>query len=192
MLPVHALVGLLLALPLVFVAPAFASAALWGGLLGGTFPDFDMVSAHRKTLHFPTYYSVFAVVAVAIAVVVPTPPTAAGMFFFIGAAVHSLMDIFGGGLSLRPWKATSDRAVYDHYRQSWYSPRRWVRYDGAPEGLLLAVMLAIPLLAVLENPFRWIIVAALTVAVVYTAVRRSLPTLGQQFVQRVLVPDTDT
>lgn len=188
MLPVHALVGMVLALPVVFGAPAFASAALWGGLAGGIFPDLDMVFVHRKTLHYPTYYSALAVAGIALAVVVPTAATIAAMFFFVSAAVHSVMDAFGGGLSLRPWEPTSDRAVYDHYRRTWYSPRRWIRYDGAPEGLLLTAVLAIALLAVLDEPFRRIILAAVAVGVVYTAVRRRLPTLGRQFVQRVLEP----
>nr|WP_233739964.1 metal-dependent hydrolase [Halovenus carboxidivorans] len=179
---------MVLMIPVGAVAPEFAGVALWGGLVGGVVPDLDMVVAHRKTLHFPTYYSVLAGGSVVLALLVPTALTVAAMAALVGAAVHSVMDILGGGLSLRPWEATSDRAVYDHYRQHWYAPKRWVRYDGSPEGLVLTLLLGAVLWTVVDGALRWPVVASVVVAVVYTAVRRRLPTLGQQVVQRVLEP----
>jgi hypothetical protein len=83
---------------------------------------------------------------------------------------------------LRPWEGTSDRAVYDHYRGQWIAPRRWVGYDGSPTDLLLSGALAVPLLSTVDGVFRLAIAAALAVAVVYTAVRRVLPTLAERLV----------
>ncbi|WP_226041760.1 metal-dependent hydrolase [Natrinema sp. DC36] len=187
MLPTHALIGLALALPLAAIAPEFAGVALTAGLLGGILPDLDMYVGHRKTLHYPVYYSVLAVAVAPFAVLVPTTVTIAATFLLLGAAVHSVMDIFGGGLELRPWEATSSRAVYDHRRGRWLAPRRWIRYDGAPEDLLLSLAIAVPLLIALDGVLRLVVGAALVIAVVYTAVRRLLPTIAEVLVAGYLV-----
>lgn len=178
MLPTHALVGMALALPLALVAPEYAVIALSAGFLGGVFPDLDMYLGHRKTLHYPVYFSVLAVGVGAIAITMPTPVTVGSAVFLAAAAVHSVMDIFGGGLELRPWEASSDRAVYDHYTGRWIAPRRWIRYDGAPEDLGLSVVLAGPLALTVDGVFRWLIFVSLVVAISYASVRRVLPVLA--------------
>jgi hypothetical protein len=118
----------------------------------------------------------------------PTTATVGVAFVLAGAAVHSLADVLGGGLELRPWEATSDRAVYDHHRRRWIAPRRWVRYDGSPRDLLLAGVLATPLLVTLDATLRGVVLATLAVAVGYTAVRRVLPRLAVFVVDRLLAP----
>jgi len=187
MLPTHALCGMVLASPLVFIAPEFAAIALVAGFLGGVLPDLDLYVGHRKTLHYPVYYAALTVVAVPIAILVTTTATVAVAFFLLGAAVHSVADVFGGGLELRPWEGTSERAVYDHLRGTWIAPRRWVRYDGSPEDLLLSTVLAVPLLVTLGGMLRWIVVTSLVVAGVYTAVRRVLPTAAVFLVESTLL-----
>ena len=188
MLPTHALAGMALALPLVAVAPEFALVALVAGLVGGIFPDLDMYVEHRKTLHFPVYYSLAAAVATLAAILTPTTATVAVAVFLLGAALHCVTDVFGSGLELRPWEGNSQRAVYDHYRGTWIAPRRLVRYDGSPEDLLLSVSLAIPLLYALEGALQWVVIAAVLVATVYTALRRLLADLATDLV-RVLPTD---
>lgn len=188
MLPTHAIAGMVLALPVAYVSPEFAGVALVAGLVGGVVPDLDLYAGHRKTLHYPVYYSALATVALALAVAVTTVPTVVAAFVLLGAAVHSVADAFGGGLELRPWEATSDRAVYDHHNRRWIAPRRWVRYDGSPGDFLLSAALAVPLLVTLDAPFRWLVIGALAVAAVYTAVRRVLPALAVLLVERVLTP----
>ena len=188
MLPTHALAGMVLALPLIAVAPEFAAVALVAGLFGGVFPDLDMYTGHRKTLHYPVYYSVLAAIAITVALFVPTTGSVAAAFFLLGAAVHSVSDVFGGGLELRPWEGTSDRAVYDHYHGRWIAPRRWVRYDGSPEDLLLSMTLALPLLVALDGILQAIVIAALVVGAVYAAVRRVLPVLAVVLVELVPKP----
>ncbi|WP_225336578.1 metal-dependent hydrolase [Halomicrobium urmianum] len=188
MLPTHALVGMALALPYALAVPELGPVALVAGFLGGVLPDVDLYADHRRALHYPVYHSVLAAALVPAAVLVPSPAVAAAAFLALGAAAHGVADVFGGGLELRPWEGTSDRAVYDHYRDQWIAPRRWVRYDGAPEDLLLAAGVAAPSLVVLDGGYDLLVFAALFVAGVYTVVRRILPALATLAVERVLVP----
>jgi hypothetical protein len=188
MLPTHALAGLLLAAPLLVIAPELAGIGLLSGLLGGVWPDLDLYTGHRKTLHYPVYYSLLAAVAVPVAVFFGTVPTVAVACFFSAAALHSVADVFGGGLELRPWEGTSDRAVYSHYHGRWIAPLRLVRYDGAPEDLLLSMAIALPLFVVLHGGFEFLLVGMLAIAVAYTLVRRILPQLAEVLVQFVPAP----
>lgn len=159
MLPTHVLGGMLLAAPLVRVAPELAPIGFVAGFLGGLFPDLDMYVGHRKTLHFPVYYSAFAALALFAALAVPSAATVGAALFLLGAAVHSVADMYGGGLELRPWEGNSDRAVYDHYRGTWIAPRQLVRYDGAVEDLALSIGLSLPLLYLLNGLFQQVVLA---------------------------------
>ena len=186
MLPTHALFGMCLALPVAVLAPEYAAVALAGGLAGGITPDLDLYTSHRKTLHYPVGYSLLAVVAAPWALVRPDAASVGVALVAAAAAAHCLADVFGGGLELRPWEATSERAVYDHLRGRWIAPRRWVRYDGAPEDLLLSVALAAPLVTLAGAPFSQIAVGAVGVAVAYAASRRTLPRIAERLATEVL------
>lgn len=187
MLPTHALGGLLLGLPIVLVAPEFAPIALVAGLVGSVVPDLDLYTGHRKTLHYPVYYSGAGLLATGIAIGFPTTVTVAAAVFLLGGALHCVADIFGGGLELRPWEKGSDRAVYDHYHGRWVAPRRVIRYDGSPEDLLGAMIVAIPSLFVLDGPFDRFVVGTLVIATVYALVRRLVPTLTTTVVSAIPV-----
>ncbi|WP_248897697.1 metal-dependent hydrolase [Haloplanus halobius] len=182
MLPTHALAGMLLALPVALAMPEFAGVALLAGFLGGVVPDADLYAGHRRTLHYPVYYSALVPAGVLALAVWPSVMTVALAVFLLAAAAHSVADVFGGGLELRPWEATSNRAVYDHYNRRWVAPRHWIRYDGAPSDLALSVALAAPLLFVVGPSHRWLVTAALVVAVVYATVRRTLPSVVERLV----------
>ncbi|GAB6861394.1 hypothetical protein JCM17092_14830 [Haloplanus litoreus] len=182
MLPTHAIGGMLVALPVALAMPELSSTALVAGFLGGVLPDLDMYVGHRKTLHYPVYYSVAGGIGVLAALLVPSTSAAALASLFLAAAVHCVADAYGGGLELRPWEGTSRRAVYDHYHGRWIAPRPGVRYDGSPSDLLLATVLAVPLLVVVDAPYSWLVAGSLTVAAVYTAVRRTLPALVERLV----------
>ncbi|UPV76414.1 metal-dependent hydrolase (plasmid) [Halorussus limi] len=178
----HALFGVVLATATATVAPEFAPVAFVAGVVGSVFPDLDLYAGHRRTLHFPVYYAVAALPAVALAVVSPVAETVALALFLAGAAAHSLMDVFGGGLELKPWRAESDRAVYDHYRGRWVAPRRWIRYDGAPEDLLVAGFFAAPALVVWTGPPRTFVAAVLLVSAGYALARKPLAALVERLV----------
>lgn len=181
----HALVGVLLGSASLFVAPELAPVAVLAGFTGGMFPDFDLYSGHRKTLHFPVYYSVAAVAALVIAVLLPNAWTFAIGFFLLAAAVHSVSDAFGGGLELKPWLGQSERAVYDHFRGQWISPRRWIRYDGAPEDFALGVALALPSLALYDGTIQTLVVLAVLISGVYALLRKPLVNIAEWLVGKV-------
>jgi hypothetical protein len=181
----HALFGVLLATAVAGLAPEFAPAAFAAGVVGGVFPDFDLYAGHRRTLHFPVYYAVAAVPAAALAVALPSAATVALAVFVAGAAAHSAMDALGGGLELKPWRAESDRAVYDHFRGRWVAPRRWVRYDGAPEDLAVAAAFGAPALVTYDGPVRTFVLAVLAVSAGYVATRKHLAALVERLVPLV-------
>jgi hypothetical protein len=173
----HAFVGLALATAVAMVAPEFGVAAATGALAGGVFPDLDLAAAHRKTLHFPVYYSVAAVPATLLALLNPTTVTVAVALFLLAAAVHSASDVLGGGLELRPWEATGEKAVYAHSRRRWLRPRRLIRYDGAPEDFVVGAAFALPGLVVFDGWVVQAVLAGLAVSLAYTVVRKRLPDL---------------
>ena len=170
----HALAGVVLGTLVFLVAPDVGAIPVAAAALGGLFPDFDLYAGHRKTLHFPVYFSLAAVPATVFAFAVPTVATLSVALFLLAAATHSVMDAFGGGLELKPWEATSDRAVYDHFRGRWLPPKRWIRYDGAPEDLLLAVVLAVPPVVVFDGPVQAGVGVALAVSVAYALLRKPM------------------
>jgi hypothetical protein len=181
----HALFGVVLATATMAVAPEFAPVALVAGIIGGLFPDLDLYAGHRRTLHYPVYYAVAAVAAVGLAVAVPLAETVGFAVFLAGAAAHSVMDMFGGGLELKPWQARSDRAVYNHYQRRWVPPRRWVRYDGAPEDLLVAVTFGAPAFVVFDGPVQTFVGAVLVVSAGYALLRKRLASLVERLVPLV-------
>ena len=174
----HAAMGVTLAAPLVAVAPELAPVAALAGFAGGVFPDLDVVAGeHRKTLHFPVYYSAAALAtsAALLVEVVPAATAVAAVFFLLSAALHSITDAAGGGLELRPWEPSDERGVYLHPSERWVAPRRWIRWDGAPEDLLLAAVLSVPGLVLFGEDVRTLTLVGLGVSVVYTAFRKQLP-----------------
>lgn len=178
MLPTHAVIGLAIATPFAVSRPELASIALAGALVGSIVPDLDLYAGHRRTLHYPTGYTLGGLPAVAIAAMVPTAGTVGVAFVLVGAAVHCRLDRYGGGLELRPWEGTSDRAVYDHVRGRWRRPKRWIRYDGAPEDCFVLISLAVPLLVVHDSSLRVVVALALGVGAVYAGLRRRLASLA--------------
>lgn len=184
----HALVGLAVALPAVILAPDHAPAALAAGVFGGLFPDFDVVATHRKTLHAPVLAAVGAVGALPVAILAPAAGTVALVTFLAAVALHCYGDVVSCGLGARPWEnPPSDRAVYDHVRGRWVPPRRWIPYDGSPEDLAVAGLLAIPLLFVLEGAWHHVIAGLLVVSIGYTVARKRLEHVARRLV-RTLPP----
>ncbi|MCQ4333768.1 metal-dependent hydrolase [Natronomonas sp. F2-12] len=178
MLPTHALVGMALGLPVALSVPEFAPAALLAGLVGGVFPDLDLYSGHRRTLHFPTLYPIAVVPAAVSAFAAPSPATVGLAVGLAAAAAHCRMDVYGSGLELRPWEGNSERAVYDHVDGEWVEPRRLVAYDGSVGDLAISTAVALPLFFLVEGAFVAVVVAAIAVAATYTLLRRHLAELA--------------
>ena len=178
----HALSGLLLAVPVALLAPELAVVAAVAGFAGGVFPDLDMPGEHRRTLHFPVYYTLAAGALGVAALLVPSVWTVGGALFLAAAAVHSISDVFGGDLELRPWEGTGDRGVYSHYHRQWWRPRRWVRYDGAPEDAVATVGLGLLALAAYDGAFDALVAGTVAVGLLYALVRRRIVDWGEQAV----------
>lgn len=178
----HAAIGATAAALVGPLAPELASVAALGAIAGGLFPDLDVLAEHRKTLHYPEHYWFLTVPALSLAVAVPGVWTVVTAAFFGSAALHSTIDVLGGGLGLRPWISDDDRGVYSHWNGRWLRARRWVRYDGAPEDLLVVAIFTVPPLLVFDGPVRTVVAAGLAVSTVYTAIRRRLPDVYEALV----------
>ena len=175
MVVTHVLVGLLLAVPVAVVAPAYATPAALGAVVGGLAPDLDLlVYEHRRTLHFPTAGLVAAGVALVVAAVAPSAVSVAVAVALLAAGVHAASDALGAGEELRPWDRTNPHAVYDHVRGRWLRARYLIPYDGSPRDLLLTVVCAVPVVAIYDEPIRWLTGALVAVAAVYTLLRKRL------------------
>jgi hypothetical protein len=171
----HALVGLLFTLPVALLAPAFATPAAVGAVVGGFLPDADLFGGvHRRTLHFPVAGPVAAILAGVVALVAPSPVTVSLAFALLSAGVHAASDALGAGEELRPWERTNPNAVYDHVRGRWLRARYLIPYDGSPRDLAVTVVCAVPVAAVYDGPVRWFVVGLVVVAVVYTLLRKRL------------------
>lgn len=179
----HVLVGLAVGAVSLLVAPEAAPVALIAGALGGAAPDLDLYAGHRKTLHFPTYGPLTALAAAGLAMAVPETAVVAAATFLTAAALHAAMDEYAGGLELRPWLGTSNRAVFDHRQGDWRPPRRWVRYDGAPEDLALAGVVGFPLVAVLDGIWLTVILGLLALSGAYVVLRKPLVGIAELLVK---------
>jgi hypothetical protein len=170
----HALAGVFIGTIAWALFPEAGTLPVLAAAIGGLFPDFDLYAGHRKTLHFPVYFSILAVPALAIAAWTPTPVTLSVALFLAAAGLHSASDVLGGGLELKPWLATSERAVYDHWNGRWLPPKRMIRYDGAPEDLILATSLAVPPIIVFDGTIQLLVIGAVVVSAVYVLLRKPM------------------
>ncbi|MFC3960145.1 metal-dependent hydrolase [Halovivax cerinus] len=171
----HGFVALALVTPVATVAPELATPLSIGAVAGGLAPDLDVAFEHRRTLHFPVLGAGPAVFGLAVVALVPSPIAIAIATFFVAAWVHAASDAVGGGSGFDPWTDPIDRAVFDHRRGRWIRPRRWIRYDGAPEDAALGVALAIPAFVVFDGWVRVLVVLGLAFSLGYALVRRRIP-----------------
>ena len=170
----HVFAGLAVVAPVAYLVPEFAVALAVGAILGGLAPDFDLVFTHRRTFHFPVAGLAVAVPAVAVAAIAPSSATFAPAAFALTAWLHAASDAIGGGPEMDPWNDRTERAVYDHVRGRWIRPRRWIRYDGAPEDAAVAIALAVPALVVFDGWLTAGIVGGVALSLVYALLRRRL------------------
>ena len=184
MVTTHAMVGVAVATSLVYTAPELALIGAFSALVGGVLPDVDLfIGTHRRTLHYPALYWVGTVPALGLAMVARTPATVAVGFVLLSAALHSSSDVLGAGEELRPWERTVDEAVYLHPAGRWLRARRIVRYDGAPEDLLLTVVFALPGTLLYNGSVRYVCLLCVLLATVYALFRKQVPEYLGRFVE---------
>jgi len=170
--------GMVIALAAASVYPEHTSLLLLCGGIGGVFPDFDLAFIHRRTFHFPVYYSVLASGLALISVVWMSLWTLSLTLIVAAAAAHSISDVFGGSAEPKPWERNCDHAVYNHFHGRWEPARRIIRYDGAVEDLALATLLAVPVYVAASEPLQSIVVGLFGISVVYTLFRKPLGDFG--------------
>ncbi len=162
----HVFAALVVVAPVAYAHPELGTALAAGAILGGLAPDLDLVLEHRRSFHFPISGLAVAVPAVMIAAV-SLESRRRRRAFVVAAWLHAVSDAIGGGPEMDPWNDRSERAVYDHVRDRWIRPRRWIRYDGAPEDAAVAVALAIPTLIVFDGWTRTLVAAGIAASLVY-------------------------
>jgi hypothetical protein len=159
---VGAVVSLFSSNPVVLVA---------AGAIGGSVPDLDMLWTHRKTLHFPVGFSLASVLLGLVYVLSNSASVLVLATGVVAAALHSLMDILGGGKEMRPWEETDDRAAFNHVTGEWIAARR-IFYDGSVPDLAIATVSGVAVVRILPSAFTSPIVLVVGLAVVYTLLRR--------------------
>ena len=172
----HAFLGLVVTVLVLPVAGrhAPATAVLTAAFLGGLAPDLDLVTSHRKPLHFPV------VLPVAAGTCFVAYGVLGGQSLFLlavglaAAGFHSVTDVLGGGIGYEPWRGTSSKAVYNHVLGRWHRPRRLVRYSGAPEDFALGGAVGVPVVLAPETgpAVDAVLIAVLVGSGVYAATRR--------------------
>lgn len=179
----HAALAVSLASVTVVVYPEVATVAAVAAILGSVLPDLDLVvGVHRRTLHFPVLGWVLALPALLLALAVPDVGAVAAAGFLLGVALHSTMDVLDAGPELRPWETHTDQAVYAHVPGRWLRPRRWIRYDGAPEDFLLGLGLALPALVLYDGWIRTVVVVGLALSLGYTVYRKRIPEVSEALI----------
>lgn len=176
MAPAHVLFGLLVGLGV--SGGAVDQGILAAAVTGSLVPDFDFLLKHRKSLHFPIYGTILGCLI-----------TVNGLIFelyvliVIGTAllcvgVHSVLDIFGGVLGLRPWEKDSGNLVYNHYEDSWISNSDisfGVGYDGSPLDLLVTTVISFTLILSYSNTtLRAFVLLLLLIGCLYSVLRKRL------------------
>nr|WP_254769480.1 metal-dependent hydrolase [Salinilacihabitans rarus] len=179
----HVFVGLAAVAPVAYVAPELAAPLAVGAVCGGIAPDLDVAFEHRRTLHFPVYGVVPAALAAAVAALTPSTLAVGLAAFAVVAWLHAASDALGGGPEFDPWAAPREEAVYDHARGRWVRPRRWIRYDGAPEDVGAVVVFAIPAVVVFDGWVHLVVAAGVAVSLAYALVRRRLPEWAPDWVE---------
>lgn len=172
----HGYAGLAIAAVVATGRPELGIVAAVGGIVGGLFPDLDVVWTHRRTLHFPVYYSLAAGGASILAVLIPTAWTVGFAVGLLAAAVHAVSDVFGGSADPVPWESSSTRAVFVHPLGQWMTAKGWIQYDGSPGDFLLCCLLAAPGFVVFRGSTAIVALATagLVVSLVYTVFRRRI------------------
>ena len=178
----HVLIGVLLAaVSSLYVSnPSLLVAS---GAIGGALPDLDMLLTHRKTLHFPVGYSILSCVLFFIYLLSGLSTVFVLATGVSAGAVHSLMDVLGGGKEMRPWEETDDRAAFNHVTGEWISARR-ILYDGSFSDFVLATSSGVVAVSILSSRFTVLIAFLLVLSLVYV--------LSRKYITRVIPREYST
>jgi hypothetical protein len=136
-----------------------ASVLVVVGTLGGSFPDIDRVEGkigfinivHRKTLHYPLGYFVLALITYVFFLYYSDWRSVCwfAIAFFIGAGLHSVMDILDG-----PRDIDLNEGVYEHLTRKWIRARDKIHFASLWEWIMYSLFsLGFILIAPFLPPF---------------------------------------
>lgn len=188
MLTTHLLTGILIAIPVVILHPTLGLPVLTGAVLGSLIPDLDLYFGHRRTLHYPTLAIITSIPLLLLAAITVHPIIITAAVTVLAMGIHARMDLYGGGLELRPWNNNSDKAVYDHINGQWKTPKRLIRYDGSPEDVGLALILSIPPLLLFDGILWYIVITAVIISVLYGIMRKHIVNFGVRIIAQTPQP----
>lgn len=182
----HALVGVLVGLALVPLAPEAGTAVVLAGAAGGVLPDLDAVRGHRRALHLPVLGTAVGLLLASFAAVAGNAWLVALAAGVLAAGLHAASDVLDGGLSLRPWAERPERGVYCHVQGRWWRPWRVIAYDGSPADLGLAALLALPAIYVAESTIiGWLAGTLLALSIGYAVFRKRVPAVLESLGDRL-------
>ncbi len=167
----HILIGMLIGSSAKFWAPEFVFYAVIGGIFGALIPDLDIKLVHRKTLHMPVYYSILAVLVCSTLLISVNTFNLFLSSMSISLAVHSVGDVFSGGLAPQEEKKIAKYPIYDHLRNKWIS-KPVIRYDGSPEDTFISLVSGLATIQLLTGYIRYLAVLMILLSLIYYTFRR--------------------
>jgi hypothetical protein len=120
------------------VAPEYITFSFYVGLFAGLFPDLDMVLEHRRSFHRPFQYILFTVAAGTLTFFYFNQWTVMIFTFIASINLHSLSDILSSGATVEPFKEENNKGVYNHIREEWIEPRRLI-IMGSMSDIMLSI-----------------------------------------------------
>lgn len=179
MLPTHIIGALFLSIPIIAFYPDLIRVVFIGSVFGGVAPDLDLIiGQHRKSFHHPYIFSLGLFTAISLLVAFPESTILVGFLaFMIGCVSHIVGDLMGSGLEHKPWDQTSTRCVYNHVRQEWIPPSYILGYDGSLRDMGVLLVLS-GVVYIFYHQMMYIeqaVLVLLSIGMVYTIVRRTLP-----------------
>lgn len=167
----HMLLGMLLGYILGFIQPDIAPYLLIIGFIGGMLPDIDIAFKHKRSLHFPFYYSLIVAITLTSTIFFSSVEAVMAFTFFGAATLHCLTDVFAGSLETALGRQENEKTVYLHPENRWINSVNLIRFPGAPEDLMLSLLIGVPLLIVIQGPLEWLTAATLALGTAYSVMR---------------------
>ena len=166
----HVLTGLLIASTAFIFKPELIFLSALAGFAGGVFPDLDTFREHRKTLHYPFYYSFIGVLTLLLALSINNAFLPVS-YFLISMALHCLMDSLDAGRDFDIDEPDLSKGVYLHLQDRWLKARRWVKHDGSLGDFLLTLILAAANFYVYTGVIEYLAALALAIGALYALIR---------------------
>ena len=166
MLSTHLLIGGVLGLWPLFFMPEFLTVSVLAGIVMSAFPDLDLFHHHRRSLHRPFQYLILTAAAAVALILNPYLYTVVLFSSLAGMTAHSLCEILSSGMTMRPEEEPDDRAVYDHIRDRWIAPRRYILF-GESKDLILTVIAGTILLNVFSGFMKLVLSGVIVFGIIH-------------------------